>query len=545
MTRSRSARRKVGGYGVTAPAKHGPKDTFTRTTGTDAPSPIPGDDRDRPARRVAPRVVTKIPVLDDWEPAEDENEDPSVIPPHVDDVPASAAATKAARGRNPARTADAARGPVPRRPPPVSSRTTRTTTTKRPASANLREEDERGRNDAAAVVIAARARAKARRAPPRVAFGGRPPKKPSPVKRQRHDPDQPPPPDDQNPADVDVAPRPVPGFSFGVRPRRGGPSLWGPGKDSPGPAAYHEGPAPECDQVRGHVPAVTFGAPPDRTRRSGAGWNAGAFPELDPDAPGPGEYAGGDDTRVLDKIAGKSRAPAFTFGGGKDDIGKVAAKDFAGAPGPGAYHIDEILAVAAERRRIEKGFSFGERVGAAWHEAGPGRDAPAPGTYADGTEVRRSGGGFSFGNARKEPSFIPSSKDGPTPGPGDYLDREKERAKENENGENDGGDGRRGGRAARAGSRLGGVAPTRPKRRRGPGRERTTATHSWTTRRRSDRVRRSPWVPSSSAAGAWTGRRTRRRCRGRGITRCESPQRRGPVTRYPGGPTTASSSAWT
>ena len=93
MTRSRSARRKVGGYGVTAPAKHGPKDTFTRTTGTDAPSPIPGDDRDRPARRVAPRVVTKIPVLDDWEPAEDENEDPSVIPPHVDDVPASAAAT--------------------------------------------------------------------------------------------------------------------------------------------------------------------------------------------------------------------------------------------------------------------------------------------------------------------------------------------------------------------------------------------------------------------------------------------------------------------
>ena len=93
VTRSRSARRKVGGYGVTAPAKHGPKDTFTRTTGTDAPSPIPGDDRDRPARRVAPRVVTKIPVLDDWEPAEDENEDPSVIPPHVDDVPASAAAT--------------------------------------------------------------------------------------------------------------------------------------------------------------------------------------------------------------------------------------------------------------------------------------------------------------------------------------------------------------------------------------------------------------------------------------------------------------------
>ncbi|ACO62053.1 predicted protein [Micromonas commoda] len=442
VTRSRSARRKVGGYGVTAPAKHGPKDTFTRTTGTDAPSPITGDDRDRPARRVAPRVVTKIPVLDDWEPAEDENEDPSVIPPHVDDVPASAAATKAARGRNPARTAETARGPAPRRPPPVSSRTTRTTTTKRPASANLREEDERGRNDAAAVVIAARARAKARLAPPRVAFGGRPPKKPSPVKRQRHDPDQPPPPDDQQTAaDVDVVPRPKPGFSFGVRPNRGGPSLWGPGKDSPGPAAYHEGPAPECDQVRGHVPAVTFGAPPDRTRRSGAGWNAGAFPELDPDAPGPGEYAGGDDTaRVLDKIAGKSRAPAFTFGGGKDDIGKVAAKDFAGAPGPGAYHIDEILAVAAERRRIEKGFSFGERVGAAWHEAGPGRDAPAPGTYADGTEVRRSGGGFSFGNAPKTPSFIPSSKDGPTPGPGDYLDRKKE--KENGGGENDGGDGR-------------------------------------------------------------------------------------------------------
>ena len=187
------------------------------------------------------------------------------------------------------------------------------------------------------------------------------------------------------------------------------------------------------------MPAVTFGAPPERTKRSGAGWNAGAFPRPDPDAPGPGEYAGGDDTRVLDKIAGKFRAPAFTFGGGKDDIGKVAAKDFAGAPGPGMYHIDEILAVAAERRRIEKGFSFGERVGAAWHEAGPGRDAPAPGTYADGTEVRRSGGGFSFGNAPKEPSFIPSSKDGPTPGPGDYLDREKEKEKIG-GGENDGAD---------------------------------------------------------------------------------------------------------
>jgi collagen type III alpha len=129
---------------------------------------------------------------------------------------------------------------------------------------------------------------------------------------------------------------------------------------------------------------------------------------------------------VLDKIGGKSRAPAFTFGGGKDDIGLKAEKDFLGGPGPGAYHIDEILAVAAERKRIEKGFSFGERVGAAWHEAGPGKDAPAPGTYDE--DVRRSGthGGFSFGNDLR---FAPSSKDkdGPTPGPGDYLDKDNKK----------------------------------------------------------------------------------------------------------------------
>ena len=335
MTRSRSARRKVGGYGVTAPAKHGPKDTFTRTTGTDAPSPIPGDDRDRPARRVAPRVVTKIPVLDDWEPAEDENEDPSVIPPHVDDVPASAAATKAARGEDPARTADAARGPAPRRPPPVSSRTTRTTTTKRPASANLREEDERGRNDAAAVVIAARARAKARLAPPRVAFGGRPPKKPSPVKRQRHDPDQPPRPDDQQTAaDVDVVPRPNPGLAsasarIGAGRASGAPARTprAPRRTTRDPRRVRSGPRP---RPRGDVRA-----PPDRTRRSGAGWNAGAFPELDPDAPGPGEYAGGDDTAGCWTRSRVNPAPRVYLWRGKGDIGKVAAKDSPARRAPG------------------------------------------------------------------------------------------------------------------------------------------------------------------------------------------------------------------
>ena len=435
VTRSRvssRARRKVGGYGVTAPSKRGPKDTFTRTTGTDArESPIPGDERDVPARAVPPRVVTKIPVLDEWDPSETENADPSTSPPHVDDVPASAAATKAARGRDPVRTAAAVRGAAPRRPRPAPSKPPPSRNTKRPATSKLhREEHERGRNDAAAVVIAARARAKASQAPPRVAFGGRPPKKPSPVKRQRgseggiHT--------EEHPEDVDEddSMKPKPGFSFGVRPHRTGPSSWGPGADSPGPAAYHDGPVRgECDQVKGHVPAVTFGAPPDKNgiRRSVAGgFAAGAFPPGDPDAPGPGEYARDDANKVLDKIGGKSRAPAFTFGGGKDDIGLKSEKDLLGGPGPGAYHIDEILAVAAERKRIEKGFSFGERVGAAWHEAGPGKDAPAPGTYDE--DVRRSGthGGFSFGNDLR---FAPSSKDkdGPTPGPGDYLDKDNKK----------------------------------------------------------------------------------------------------------------------
>ena len=431
VTRSRvssRARRKVGGYGVTAPSKRGPKDTFTRTTGTDArESQIPGDERDVPARAVPPRVVTKIPVLDEWDPSETENADPSTSPPHVDDVPASAAATKAARGRDPVRTTAAVRGAAPRRPRPAPS----TQRTKRPATSKLhREEHERGRNDAAAVVIAARARAKASQAPPRVAFGGRPPKKPSPVKRQRGSESGIHPEEHPEEVDEDDSMKPKPGFSFGVRPHRTGPSSWGPGADSPGPAAYHDGPVRgECDQVKGHVPAVTFGAPPDKNgiRRSVAGgFAAGAFPPGDPDAPGPGEYARDDVNKVLDKIGGKSRAPAFTFGGGKDDIGLKSEKDLLGGPGPGAYHIDEILAVAAERKRIEKGFSFGERVGAAWHEAGPGKDAPAPGTYDE--DVRRSGthGGFSFGNDLR---FAPSSKDkdGPTPGPGDYLDKDNKK----------------------------------------------------------------------------------------------------------------------
>ena len=133
------------------------------------------------------------------------------------------------------------------------------------------------------------------------------------------------------------------------------------------------------------------------------------------------------------------------------------------------YHIDEILAVAAERRRIEKGFSFGERVGAAWHEAGPGRDAPAPGTYADGTEVRRSGGGFSFGNAPKEPSFIPSSKDGPTLG-SRRLPRQGKRKRKSAAAKTTGAD-RRTRKSGEGGfTFIRWRRPTRPKRRRSPGR---------------------------------------------------------------------------
>ena len=77
---------KVGGC-VTAPAKHGLKDTFTRTTGRAAP--IPGDDRDRPARRVAPTKIGPRRLG-----TRRGGERGSVgDPPYVDDVPASAAAT--------------------------------------------------------------------------------------------------------------------------------------------------------------------------------------------------------------------------------------------------------------------------------------------------------------------------------------------------------------------------------------------------------------------------------------------------------------------
>ena len=92
-----------------------------------------------------------------------------------------------------------------------------------------------------------------------------------------------------------------PAFSFGVRASSswaGASSLFaGPGKDSPGPAAYYDPyPANASDAIRGHVPGTAFGKPPEKReaeRRSGGGayvWGSGAFPAPDPSAPGPGHY---------------------------------------------------------------------------------------------------------------------------------------------------------------------------------------------------------------------------------------------------------------
>jgi|AntAceMinimDraft_5_1070358.scaffolds.fasta_scaffold23918_1 hypothetical protein len=67
-----------------------------------------------------------------------------------------------------------------------------------------------------------------------------------------------------------------PAFSFGVKPPQSQSTIWaGPGKDSPGPAAYDE-------VVRGHVPATTFGKPP---RGGGGGGKDG----------GGGVWGGGSD----------------------------------------------------------------------------------------------------------------------------------------------------------------------------------------------------------------------------------------------------------
>ena len=237
-----------------------------------------------------------------------------------------------------------------------------------------------------------------------------------------------------------------PAFSFGARtsPVPGASLWWGPGAGpdaSPGPGAYGD---PESRLAR-HVPAVTFGKPRDGTgegagvdrsptkppsaKKSRGVWDP--LGGVDPDAPGPGHYY--DPARSPSRVG--ASGPKFSFGGGKDDIGKLRAPGPHDTPGPGAYH-DSAAAAAAGAAAGSPGskkFTFGGRVGPDWASSGPGKDAPAPGSYVRdldvlGRNVRDSANGaravapsFTFGGGplRLEKSAA-ASRAGATPGPGEY-----------------------------------------------------------------------------------------------------------------------------
>jgi collagen type III alpha len=154
-----------------------------------------------------------------------------------------------------------------------------------------------------------------------------------------------------------------PAFSFGARtsPVPGASLWWGPGAGpdaSPGPGAYGD---PESRLAR-HVPAVTFGKPRDGTgegagvdrsptkppsaKKSRGVWDP--LGGVDPDAPGPGHYY--DPARSPSRVG--ASGPKFSFGGGKDDIGKLRAPGPHDTPGPGAYHDSAAAARRARRRGL-------------------------------------------------------------------------------------------------------------------------------------------------------------------------------------------------
>ena len=448
------ARRPPGGYGVTPPADYPPANPpLTRTTGT-SPSGTP---RGRVPFAAAASVAPASPGVPTSRGGEvltwvDERGVATDLPPE-DTLPepsdkTAKRANAAARRLKHQRVADrAASARVRARPPPLA-----------PAFPTAAQFAARG-VDAVTVVVADRAAARVRdaRAAPPVAFGGRPPPKPKPKPETTED--------ERRAADADDvadAPEPPkrrvdgPSFSFGVKPKPGVASLWGAhGKDSPGPAAYYDPyPANASDAIRGHVPAPSIGAgkPPrngedaaspgadskKRRRRGGGGYVWDAFPGSDPDAPGPGHYY---DAEKEAMFAG--RGPSFTFGGGKDDVGKLPSRGAAvDVPGPGAYDVAGVPNDGDVRGSRNRGFTFGGKVGVDWASAGPGRDAPAVGKYFQdldklGADVRDSvkgpggrGPAFSFGTGPARPRDDPATG----PGPGDYhRDRDDEGAADGAN----------------------------------------------------------------------------------------------------------------
>ena len=145
--------------------------------------------------------------------------------------------------------------------------------------------------------------------------------------------------------------------------------------------------------------APSFGKPPKSGgggggRDGGGGfWGGGGGGGDRSDEPGPGEHY--DPDRGAWGQMGKT-GPSFTFGGGGGGGGgkgggssSAAARDASSSssfsvPGPGAYYRDGDDGDDAVDRaggRTARGFSFGGRTGKAWDAAGPGGDAPGPGTY--------------------------------------------------------------------------------------------------------------------------------------------------------------------
>lgn len=224
-----------------------------------------------------------------------------------------------------------------------------------------------------------------------------------------------------------------PAYSFGARTCPvPGVSLWWAGAppQSPGPGAYGDPKA----LLQKHIPVVTFGKPksPGGTpgKDSGMKRRPGVWDPLgatDPDVPGPGHYYAPE--RDAAKIG--RAGPRFSFGGGKDDIGKLRTAGPWDTPGPGAYYKEEPSVAPVGGSPNSKSCTFGARVGSDWASSGPGQDAPPPGSYfknldTAGQSVRTSANGgipsapsFTFGGGALRDANEQTAQS--SPGPGEYA----------------------------------------------------------------------------------------------------------------------------
>ena len=223
-----------------------------------------------------------------------------------------------------------------------------------------------------------------------------------------------------------------PAFSFGVKTRQSqNATCAGPGRDSPGPAAYEA-----VDPRSKTAKAPSFGKPPKNGAGGGVWGSAGTNR---PDDPGPGEYYEAESAAW--GPTGKT-GPSFSFGGGKIEGGNEGSRtgrgrgsDADAGPGPGHYHRDSDDDDPGDRAggRAPRGFSFGGRVGKAWDALVSCSDSPGPGAYYEdvlqlgkGVADKSKGGAgtapaFSFGTG---PRYADQSTRGASeisPGPGEYA----------------------------------------------------------------------------------------------------------------------------